>query len=293
MGLCESAPEVVQIDLELLSKAPSGDEAKLSGAVDTLLKSGAKNLDSLVAYKGAAALCQIAMRNPSEETEGAALSELIGCVNNIQAFYVWKSELCNLLPKLMDELVDPESLEEHPALATQLFRLLEYVVGFDSVRMFKSTMSNDISFYRRLAPKFPDHPDVTVDPDQVSSMSMFTAEHTPMMNALVSCCTDLKTAPDTLAITANSLCHALRTNRELGEKRRLIAFAMTGAIVLYDHIWPSGVFNGSAIKAKPCVQVLQADSQLDAADKNTLLNGIHFSTRTYRNAPSSIQNLFE
>ena len=62
-----------------------------------------------------------------------------------------------------------------------------------------------------------------------------------------------------------------------------------GCIVLFDHADQKGVFVKSPVQLKNAVLLLKKDFK----DQQYLLNAIHFSSRTYNNAPSSIKEIFE
>jgi hypothetical protein len=64
---------------------------------------------------------------------------------------------------------------------------------------------------------------------------------------------------------------------------------MAGAIVLYDHIAPVSVFSRkAAINVKACVLTLKKEYP----GEQPLLGAIQYSSRNYRDAPSSLQALF-
>jgi CYRIA/CYRIB Rac1 binding domain len=96
-----------------------------------------------------------------------------------------------------------------------------------------------------------------------------------------------------LALMANSCMMMIKSNKFDDQKINLLcARAMTGAIVLFDHTDPLGVFRKkSPIATKECIVLLQSNFPGEVA----LQNSIQFSTKTFRDdtTPSSISNLFD
>lgn len=70
------------------------------------------------------------------------------------------------------------------------------------------------------------------------------------------------------------------------------ARAMTGSIVLYDHISPLGVFHKKGpIAIKQVINVLKKD--FPGNDGIILLNAIQFSTKHYKEASEATKELFQ
>jgi len=131
-----------------------------------------------------------------------------------------------------------------------------------------------------------------------SGMALFTAEHIPMMTTLARACRWDADDPrqqrvcEALALMANSCLKMIKNKRFASEATQLFcARAMTGSIVLYDHVSPLGVFHKkSPIHIKQTVQTLKKD--FPGNDGIILLNAIQFSTKHYKEAPDSVKDLF-
>merc|ERR1712113_897390 len=64
-----------------------------------------------------------------------------------------------------------------------------------------------------------------------------------------------------LADMANIISTAIDTGKFKDKETRLfLCRAMTGAVVLYDHVDPNGVFCSKAVQLKRCVKVLRAST---------------------------------
>jgi len=94
-----------------------------------------------------------------------------------------------------------------------------------------------------------------------------------------------------LAAMANVCMKMIKSKKYSKPETNLFcARAMTGAIVLFDHVDPLGAFHKkSPIAIRPCVMLLKRDFPKEGG----LLNAIHFSTKHFKDAPSSLQELFD
>jgi hypothetical protein len=171
---------------------------------------------------------------------------------------------------------------------------------FDALRMERPFLPNDFSYYRRLLPKFNKHPGVKIKDDEASGMALFTAEHIPMMTTLARACAWEAEDPrsvhvqDALALMANS-CVKMIKQKKFSKHGTLLfcARAMTGSIVLFDHISALGVFHKkSPVQIKQAIQILKRD--FPGNDGIILLNAIQFSTKQkhFNDAPDSVKDLF-
>lgn len=156
-------------------------------------------------------------------------------------------------------------------------------------------LSNDFSYYRRLLPKFQKHPNLKVSDDAASGMALFTAEHIPMTTMLARAASaaleENHNVTVALAIMANS-CHKMVKAKKFAniDTNLFCARAMTGAIVLYDHVDPLGAFHKkSPIAIRSCVVLLKTSFPKE----NGLMNAIHYSSKHFRDAPLATQQLFE
>jgi len=293
-----SYPQDVFIDFQ--NAKPTAGEQALFGEFKQLLDEGEDLIKSIHDYKGCGNLQREAMMNKTPNAEEKCFEALLECVSRINDFYVFAQKLEVQFPKLMTAVCEigddgKETLANKQALATQVARVFDFTLRFDKKRMETTSISNDFSYYRRLLGKFMNHPDIIVDDDGASTMAMFTAEYIPMMSCLsksgAKAVTQNPNVVIGLALMANSCLKMIQTKRFSDEKiNLLVARAMTGSVVLYDHISDLGVFHKKApVQLKSIINLLR----LNYSHEPSLINAVHFSTRTFRNAPAGIQALFE
>jgi hypothetical protein len=292
---------VVQVFIDFENAVVTADEQKTWDMVNEVLSRSGEVIQAIDSYAGCKELMKISMESPSEQTELAAFEGLLKCVESIQLFFNYSKELERVLPQLLDAIggasarSEGEAVESQQALCKQLADMFSFTLRFDEIRMMRPNLSNDFSYYRRLLGKFGKHKDVQVKDDEASGMAMFTAEHIPMMNCLARAGERAQAANDAtktvLSILANSCLKMIKSKKFVSEDTNLFcARAMTGAIVLYDHIDLLGVFaKRSGIPMKPPIQLLKKDFP----NQLCLMNAIHFSTKSFRNAPQSIQDMFD
>eukprot|EP00463_Aulacantha_scolymantha_P006313 TRINITY_DN7940_c0_g1_i1.p1 TRINITY_DN7940_c0_g1~~TRINITY_DN7940_c0_g1_i1.p1 ORF type:complete len:135 (-),score=30.08 TRINITY_DN7940_c0_g1_i1:179-583(-) len=134
-------------------------------------------------------------------------------------------------------------------------------------------------------------------------MALFTAEHIPMTTCLAKAgakaqelliIADGKNAEGkigyVLSTMANSCMMMLKTKKYNPTKAKFIAQAMTGSVVIFDHVDHAGSFHRrTPIAIKAIIGILKKDFQTELS----LLNAIRYSTKNFRDAPECIQALFD
>merc|ERR1712130_610446 len=240
---------------------------------------------------------------PSDETEMADFDGLLKAVDSIQEFYQFSRDMEKIYPKLMTKLAEsvklPEkicALNDQPGLTMELATIFDFTLSFDRVRMLRPNLSNDFSYYRRLLPKFNKHSGIKVKDDEASGMALFTAEHIPMTTCLAKAgakTQELLIISDgtenkigyVLSTMANSCMMLLQDSRDTNQ---FIARAMTGAVVVFDHVDPNGAFHKKTpIAIKQIIKIVKQDFS------TSMLNAIRYSTRNFRDAPDAIQAMFD
>eukprot|EP00457_Paulinella_chromatophora_P008564 gb/GEZN01008603.1/.p1 GENE.gb/GEZN01008603.1/~~gb/GEZN01008603.1/.p1 ORF type:complete len:306 (-),score=30.33 gb/GEZN01008603.1/:408-1325(-) len=292
------------IDFEQSAKL-TGTEAKNVTAVykdcqEQLIQDHESMLQLIEDYKGCRELARVAMTTPTRENEIAAFEGLLGAVESIRSFFTYSSNLTEVFPELLVCLCE-NPLNENPALATQLAKLFDFALQFDQTRMMRPNLSNDFSYYRRLLPKFSKHPKVTVKDDEASGMALFTAEHIPMLSSMTKAADRAEkklqgaetqgALQHMLATLANS-CKTMLVSKKYSDPRSalLCARAMTGSLVLFDLVGPQSAFSKrSQVATRDCILALKTDFPKEFG----LINAIKYSTKTFSEAPSSIQDLFD
>lgn len=306
MGLCQCSKSVQGIDIDFNADMVA-DEKKTFDMVEQLLARKGKVFQAIEEYKGCQELARAAMSKPSEETEMAAFEGLLAAVDSIAEFYQFSRDMEKVFPVLMTKLAEavktPEKLcylNEKPGLTKQLATIFDFTLSFDRVRMLRPNLSNDFSYYRRLLPKFNKHEGIKVKDDEASGMALFTAEHIPMTTCLAKAgakaqelliISDGKSAEGkighVLSTVANSCMLMLKNGK--AEDTQFVARAMTGAVVIFDHVDHAGAFHRrTPIAIKQIINILKKDFT-----DLSLLNAIRYSTKNFREAPEGIQGLFD
>jgi len=282
----------VIIDIESTAK---GGDSKLLAEFDGLLSESKQMLKLIEEYKGCRELARKAMSTPNKENEQAAFEGLLEAVDAIAQFFHYTNEINRILPGVLIEL-SKKSLAEQQGLAASLARLFDFALVFDNTRMMRPNLSNDFSYYRRLLPKFSKHPQVKVKDDEASGMALFTAEHIPMFCTISKATSGFNNeqavaVQNMLASLANSCLRMLKQKKFSDSKTTMTcARSMTGAIVLYDRMGPNSVFSKrSGVAIRDCIVVLKRDYPKET----TLLNAIQYSTKSFKDAPQGIQEMFE
>jgi len=259
------------------------------------LKDGAEILIKIKAFKGCGDYIREAITTPSPENEEAAWAAVVPSVDILKEFYEYslsvEKHLGKLLATLTKESVPDNDLSDDQALTKQLAEIFDFVLRFDDLKMTNPAIQNDFSYYRRILNriKLSNKRDagITVNDELANSMSLFFAYPTPMMNTVIRATKNLTTTNNNveqvskfLAQMSNS-CYAYLTDKKFEGSENpnaMMAFrAMTGSIILYDHINPKGAFHKkSPIQIRQAVQVLKGHEGKDKTD--TLINALRFNT---------------
>lgn len=293
----------VQIFLDFDNAVPSPKEQDLWNEIHLILQIGPQILDQLKAYSGCEAYIRSAISAPSPETEDAAWNKLLPCVDQLRDFYEYSLKLETLFPKLFVALCqdDPqENLSNQQALAKQLGMVFDFALRFDNAKMINPAIQNDFSYYRRSLSRMKiakKDADIKVRDDLANRMSLFYAYPTPMMNMI--CDTTSKVLTTNMALPLENVTKALACYAnicaDMVEKRRFAnqetsmfcLRVMTGAIVLYDHICPTGVFRKSPVNMKAAIGTLKS---FPGDNIDGLVNSLRFTTK-HLNDPDTPSNI--
>jgi len=214
-------------------------------------------------------------------------------------FFEYSKALENIFPPLLKQICGPPQnpvLGQMQAVTKQVLQIIDFALVFDKTRMLRPNLSNDFSYYRRLLSKFHKHPRIKVKDDEASGMALFTAEHIPMTSTLTRAA--IRSAEHnefisfTFSVIANSCMRMLKNKKYSNPATNLLlARAMAGSVVLFDHVDVIGGAFGkrSGIALREIILILKRDFSQEQA----LLNAVHYSTKTFKNAPANVQELFD
>jgi hypothetical protein len=211
-------------------------------------------LDSLTNYKPCSDFIRQAMNDPdNEENEETAFVEVTKNAGIIATFWRFSKELESLVPRILMFLGKAEDehypVSEKTAVAKKLAEIFQFVLRFDELKMLRPGLQNDFSFYRRSLSKHAQDPDLEVRDDDASFISLFLAAHIPMMTALsktvANAYNDDEDITQSIAVFANTMHMILKNKCFAAEDKAnlLVVRAMVGAVILFDHTEPEGVFH--------------------------------------------------
>jgi len=271
---------------------PSEEEKELHATVAAVLDKAPVILDRLFKYEGCEEYIRKAITTPGEETENAAWNAVLPAVDQLQEFYDFSLELESCFPKLLVALCkdDPkQSLANQQALAKQLADVFDFVLRFDDAKMVNPAIQNDFSYYRRTLNRMKlskKEMNIKIRDELANRMSLFFAYPTPMMKVLSD--TTVKFLSSDSSVPRENVTNALaamsnvcqdmvaKKKFEADATNMMCLRAMTGAIILFDHLHAQGAFaKKSPINIKGCINVLKTYS---ASPTDGLLNALRFTT---------------
>jgi hypothetical protein len=292
IGVLNGGKEPEEIFLDFENAQPGEEEKEIHGAVAACLNKSPLILERLFKYDGCEEFIRKAITTPGPETEEAAWNAVLPAVEQLQEFYDFSLELEACFPKLLVALCknDPkDSLANQQALAKQLADVFDFVLRFDDAKMVNPAIQNDFSYYRRTLNRMKlskKDMNIKIRDELANRMSLFFAYPTPMMKVLsettVKFLSSDSTVPrdnvTTALATIANVCHDMvfKKKFESDTTNMFCLRAMTGAIILFDHLHPQGAFaKRSPINIKGCINVLKSYT---TSPTDGLLNALRFTT---------------
>jgi len=307
IGLLQGGKEPEEIFLDFEEAQPTEEEKAIHSTVAAVLDKGPVVLDKLFKYEGCEEFIRKAITSPGEETEGSAWNAVLPAVEQLQEFYDFSLELESCFPKLLVAVCkdDPkQSLKTQQALAKQMADVFDFVLRFDDAKMVNPAIQNDFSYYRRTLNRMKlskKDLNIKIRDELANRMSLFFAYPTPMMKVLSE--TTAKFLQSESSVPRENVKLALATMANICQdmvfKKKFDSTttnmfclrAMTGAIILFDHIAPEGAFGRrSIINIKGAIGVLK---QYTGSPTDGLLNALRFTTIHLNDAetPNAIKQL--
>jgi len=303
--------------INFVNAQPTEAEKEIYDEAEEFIKDSDKFIEQLKSFKVAEVETKAAMSKPSPETERKAWDAVVPNMFKLKEFCDFSKRMSPIVTKIFKQLCAPgasslvERLDSHQALVKQLAKVLDAVFKLDEFKMVNSGMSNDISYFRRksqaLGRKMGQETHRAsfnnieiLDVDTTNTISLFFADPTPFLKALVKSLTDFvteNTGASNLTVdilgTMFKVCLKLcgsepgdapeNTGLTIDDETKLFVIrVMVGLVVLYDHVnEPNGAFNkGSHISVKDCLSVVK--KQEDTVSK-PLLDVLRFRGRTAQN----------
>jgi len=288
-------PSVPDIDLDFGSPEPHDEtERKIFETVKEALDEAPKQLELLRGYQGCEEPIRKALNDPGPKTEQAAWKAVSKAVDKLYEFYKFSLTLEKAWPMLMDAECaadQPDCIQNNVALAKQVSLLFDFVFHFDEAKMINPAIQNDFSYYRRVLSRMKnankeEKAKVKVDEELANKMSFFFAYPTPMMKVVIDATTEFDKAArprliQGLASVANLCLRALDSKDKdedaatSGASGMLFLCAMTGCIILVDHLHDEGAFHAkSPVRIKQAITVLKSHPE----PTDFLLNSLRFTT---------------
>jgi len=306
--------DVDTIFLDLDNARPATDEEKqIYDELSATLNKAPTILAKLHSYSGCEDSIRKAITSPGPETEEAAWNTVVPAVELFKEFYDFSLELESCFPRLLITLckTDPkQNIASKQALAKLMADVFDFVLRFDNLKMLNPSIQNDFSYYRRtLNRKKITKTDVniTIRDEMANRFSLFFAYPTPMMNVLNetttkflgqnSYCVPRENIMLALATMANVCCDMISQRKFQHEETNMLCLrAMTGSVILFDHVHATGAFSRkSPIHIKQCINTLKNYPGPYCSTAEGLLNALRFSTIHLNDAdtPPAVKQLLE
>jgi hypothetical protein len=302
----ENHKKGIDIVLNFEDCEPKGEEEKaIYDEVSAVLAKGPSILDDLTNYSGCEEYIRKAITTPGPETEEKAWEMVLPAVDKLKEFYDFSLELEDCFPKLLIQLCTgsvTDNIKDQEALAKLLADVFDFVLRFDDAKMVNPAIQNDFSYYRRTLNRMKlskKDMNLTIKDELANRMSLFFAYPTPMMKVLSDTSASFlskgasvskESVNEALAVMANVCQHMVEIGTFSDDNLNLYCLrAMTGAIILFDHVCDAGAFHKKTpINIRGAIASLKSYSSAGG-----LLNALRFTTVHLNDAdtPSSIKQL--
>jgi len=318
MGCGASTEKVpnISLDFEKATEPHSEEERQIFEMIAPVLEKSPQSIELLQGYTGCEDPIRKALGEPSPEHDKVAWTSVRDNVDIIYKFYKHSQEIEKVFPKLLVVLCDGDVqtlISQNQALVRQYAELLSFGFHFDEIKMVKPALQNDFSYYRRVLTRMraaqrngtnndeetkkknkgmPKKKDLKVDEELANKISLFFAYPTPMMKVIIDTTTAYEGGKYNdslitgLSLIANLCYGKLNVGNLEKEQQMLFLCAMTGSIILIDHLHPQGAFHKkSPIMIKGCITLLKDTNTQQPTD--FLLNSLRFTT-IHLNEPQSM-----
>jgi len=313
---CGGGENQQSLVINFVNAQPTESEKETYDEAEAFLKDCETLLEQLKSFKVAEAETKAAMSKPSPETEKIAWDAVVPNMFKLKEFWDFSKRMGPIVTNIFKKLCAPgasslvERLDSHQALVKQLAKILDGVFKLDEFKMVNSGMSNDISYFRRKSQALGrkmgkenqrisatyDNIDA-LDFDTTNNISLFFADPTPFLKALVqSVTTFVQENTGTCGVAVDILGTMFKVCLKLcvlepsempenadfkldAVNKLFLIRVMVGLVILYDHVNdPNGAFaKGSHISVKDCLKVVR--EQEDSVSK-PLLDVLRFRGRT-------------
>jgi hypothetical protein len=281
-------PKVPEVKIDFELKPNGGNEEKhYTNVKDNILQSTPELLNMIMKYGGCEDVIRKALNEPGP-AENAAWEAVSAAVDKLYEFYSFSLNLDKAWPAILEFICDEEGgqgVTTNLSITTQIAHIFSFVFHFDEAKMLNPAIQNDFSYYRRVLGRMKDKKQkMKVDEELANKMSFFFAYPTPMMKIMIDSTTqiDKEKRPkiiNGLAMVAN-ICHQniISSASTLGDDNvMLLLCAMTGCIILVDHLRDEGAFDKkSPLNIKNQITHLKQGNNPKPTD--FLLNSLRFTT---------------
>jgi len=295
MGCGASNERFPDIEMNFNDPQPQTEsEREMSEMMSDKLSKGGKLLTIVSAYEGCDALIREALSNPGDkEVEENAWKSVKKAVDKLLKFYNFSLNIDELWPSIVTHITEDSenTIANEQSIMKQISTLFHFIFNFDLKKMMNPHIQNDFAYYRRVLSRMKSSKEkkkLSVNDDLANKMSFFFAYPTPMMKVLIDATSNFDKNErgrliEGLSMVGNLCLKSLPADLS---KPDVIAMyylcAMTGCIILVDHLHPEGAFHKkSPIRIKTCIQKLKG-----ATGTDFLLNSLRFTTIHLNDAQS-------
>jgi len=278
--------KVPDLTIDFDSKPAGEEENKLYDTVkDQILQQTSDILGMIQKYGGCEDVIRKALNEPGA-AETAAWEAVSAAVDKLYDFYSFSLILEKTWPQVLERVCQNDAVQgvkDNLCITAQIAQIFSFVFHFDEAKMMNPAIQNDFSYYRRVLGRMKDKKQkMKVDEELANKMSFFFAYPTPMMKVIIDSTiaidkTERPRLIGGLSTVANVCLQNITSGNVSNDHQMLLLCAMTGCIILVDHLRDEGAFDKkSPVSIKNAITHLKSGNTPESTD--FLLNSLRFTT---------------
>jgi hypothetical protein len=291
-GLFSSLKPLPEVYIDLQNVTPNqGREAELYEKFNsTVIEPAAEIFNKFAAYKDGQKEATQAMVSPTQENKDIAWNTILPNIYVQMEIYNFFIKVTNEFVHLVEVVLELSQetkdlfFTEYPALTKCFALCFDMILKFDTQLLMLPKLVNDLAFFRRNATarnQNSEFDDLINDSNQTT---VFWATQMPFLNKTIQALKDkFSSQPETLPRvyytfgSVADVCTSIGRKSTNEELTVLCLRCMTGAILIYDALSPTGAFNKPEFHLKESLEFLASHEPKQSG----LINFIMYSSTTF------------
>ena len=291
-GLFSSLKPLPEIYIDLQNVTPNpGRESELYEKFNsTVIEPSVELFKKFAAYKDGQKEATQAMVTPTQENKDIAWNTILPNIYVQMEIYNYFNNLTNEFARLVDVVLElllstkDTFFTEYPALTKCFALCFDIILKFDTQLLMLPKLVNDLAFFRRNSATRNQNSEFDSLIESSNQTTVFWATQMPFLNKIIQsmkqkCTSNPDIAPQVYGVfgAVADVCTSTGLKSTNEELTILCLRCLTGAILVYDALSPTGAFNKPDFHLKEALEFLSNHTPKQSG----LINFIVYSSTTY------------